>query len=38
YGPQGNPPAIKPNQNLIFDVEVVEVKDLVRAPMPQMPH
>jgi FKBP-type peptidyl-prolyl cis-trans isomerase len=37
YGPQGNPPAIKPNQNLIFDVEVVEVKDLVRAPMPQMP-
>jgi FKBP-type peptidyl-prolyl cis-trans isomerase FkpA len=37
YGPQGNPPAIKPNQNLIFDVEVVEVKDLVRSPMPQMP-
>lgn len=37
YGPQGSPPAIKPNQNLIFDVEVVEVKDLVRAPMPQMP-
>jgi len=38
YGPQGNPPAIKPNQNLIFDVEVVEVKDLVRSPMPQMPN
>ena len=38
YGPQGNPPAIKPNQNLIFDVEVVEVKDMIRAPMPQMPH
>lgn len=38
YGPQGNPPAIKPNQNLIFDVEVVEVKDFVRSPMPQMPH
>ncbi len=41
YGPQGSPPSIKPNQNLIFDVEVVEVKDLVRAPMPagmqQMP-
>jgi FKBP-type peptidyl-prolyl cis-trans isomerase FkpA len=37
YGQQGNPPAIKPYQNLIFDVEVVEVKDLVRAPMPQMP-
>jgi FKBP-type peptidyl-prolyl cis-trans isomerase len=41
YGPQGSPPSIKPNQNLIFDVEVVEVKDSVRAPMPagmqQMP-
>ena len=37
YGPQGNPPAIKPNQNLIFDIEVVEVKDLVRNPAPQMP-
>jgi len=37
YGPQGNPPAIKANQNLIFDIEVVEVKDLVRNPMQQMP-
>ncbi len=28
YGPQGNPPDIAPNENLIFDIEVVEVKDL----------
>ena len=27
YGPQGSGPAIKPNENLIFDIEVVEVKD-----------
>lgn len=27
YGPQGSPPAIQPNENLIFDIEVVEVKD-----------
>lgn len=27
YGPQGSAPAIKPNENLIFDIEVVEVKD-----------
>ena len=33
YGPQGSPPAIKPNENLIFDIEVVEVKD--QAPKPQ---
>jgi FKBP-type peptidyl-prolyl cis-trans isomerase len=32
YGPQGNPPAIKPNENLIFDIEVVEVKDLPATP------
>jgi FKBP-type peptidyl-prolyl cis-trans isomerase FkpA len=35
YGPQGNPPAIKPNENLIFDIEVVEVKDAPQRP--QMP-
>jgi FKBP-type peptidyl-prolyl cis-trans isomerase len=28
YGPQGSPPAIKPNESLIFDIEVVEVKDM----------
>lgn len=27
YGPQGSPPSIKPNENLIFDIEVVDVKD-----------
>jgi FKBP-type peptidyl-prolyl cis-trans isomerase len=36
YGPQGNPPAIKPNESLIFDIEVVEVKDLPKQPAGQM--
>lgn len=38
YGPQGMPPAIKPNENLIFDIEVVEVKDKPAAPQqPEIP-
>ena len=37
YGPQGMPPAIKPNEHLIFDIEVVEVKDLPKNPQPNMP-
>jgi FKBP-type peptidyl-prolyl cis-trans isomerase len=38
YGPQGMPPAIKPNENLIFDIEVIEVKDKPAAPQqPEMP-
>ncbi len=37
YGPQGSPPAIAPNENLIFDVEVVEVKDVPQQPMNQIP-
>jgi FKBP-type peptidyl-prolyl cis-trans isomerase len=39
YGPQGNPP-IKPNESLIFDIEVVEVKPLPEQPAgpnPMMP-
>lgn len=32
YGPQGSPPAIAPNENLIFDIEVVEVKEAPQAP------
>ena len=27
YGPQGNPPVIQPNQNLVFEVDVVDVSD-----------
>ncbi|WP_336514319.1 FKBP-type peptidyl-prolyl cis-trans isomerase [Pollutibacter soli] len=38
YGPQGSPPSIKPNENLIFDIEVVDVKDAPqRQPQFQMP-
>lgn len=38
YGPQGMPPAIKPNENLIFDIEVVEIKDKPATPQqPEMP-
>lgn len=38
YGPQGQAPAIKPNENLIFDMEVVDVRNAQMQPqMPQMP-
>ena len=37
YGPQGSPPAIQPNENLIFDVEIVDVKDPVMQAQPGMP-
>jgi len=37
YGPQGSPPAIKPNENLIFDIEIVEVKDPVMQAPQQFP-
>jgi FKBP-type peptidyl-prolyl cis-trans isomerase FkpA len=36
YGQQGNPPAILPNEHLIFDIEVVEVQDMPEQPG-QMP-
>jgi FKBP-type peptidyl-prolyl cis-trans isomerase FkpA len=32
YGPQGNPPAIKSNENIYFDIELVEVKDVPQQP------
>lgn len=39
YGPQGNMPKIQPNQNLMFEIEVVDVTDTAPAqqPMPQQP-
>jgi len=38
YGRQGSPPAIKPYEPLIFDIEVVSVKDsTVSAPVMQQP-
>ena len=35
YGPNGMPPKIQPNENLIFDVEVADITD--NPPTPQMP-
>ena len=32
YGPQGSPPAIQPNEHLIFEIEVVDVKDAPAQP------
>jgi FKBP-type peptidyl-prolyl cis-trans isomerase FkpA len=32
YGAQGNPPVIQPNQNLIFELEVVDITDQRPAP------
>lgn len=38
YGAQGAPPVIKPNESLIFDIEVVDVKDKPENPQePIMP-
>ena len=32
YGPQGRPPLIQPNQNLVFELEVVDITDQRPAP------
>lgn len=37
YGQQGMPPAILPNEHLIFDIEVVDVQDMPEQPKGQMP-
>ena len=37
YGQQGMPPAILPNEHLIFDLEVVDVQDMPEQPTGQMP-
>jgi FKBP-type peptidyl-prolyl cis-trans isomerase len=37
YGQQGMPPAILPNEHLIFDFEVVDVQDMPAQPTGQMP-
>lgn len=36
YGAQGNPPKIAPNQNILFEIEVVDITDKQPAP-PTMP-
>jgi FKBP-type peptidyl-prolyl cis-trans isomerase len=35
YGPQGRPPVIPPNSNLIFDIQVLDVKDAPPPPKPK---
>lgn len=35
YGPQGNPPRIQPNENLIFEIEVMDITD--KQPTPEQP-
>lgn len=37
YGMQGSPPAIKPYENLIFDIEVLDITVAPKQQMPQMP-
>lgn len=34
YGAQGNPPVIQPNQNLVFELEVVDISKTAPAPPP----
>lgn len=35
YGKQGSGPDIKPNENLVFDVEIMDVNDTMPAPAPR---
>ena len=37
YGPQGSMPVIKPYENLIFEIEVVDVKEAPKNQQPGMP-
>ncbi|MFL5789171.1 MAG: FKBP-type peptidyl-prolyl cis-trans isomerase [Flavisolibacter sp.] len=37
YGPQGRMPKIKPNENLIFDIEIVDIKDAPKQGSQIMP-
>lgn len=35
YGKQGSGPDIKPNENLVFDIEIMDVNDTMPAPAPR---
>ncbi|MBS4064707.1 MAG: FKBP-type peptidyl-prolyl cis-trans isomerase [Chitinophagaceae bacterium] len=37
YGAQGNPPAVKPNENLIFEMELLDIKAPPKQQSPVLP-